>query len=140
MLFLADKLMTTGSNRNETAFRDPEFDAATAKALAASGDDYTKAVRDIQRIEFERGGYLVWGMADGVDIAAAPSLYRRFRERSEVWKYGLRPDEVDRFLDGYGWRLLDQLGPDQARDRYVRPTGRALPTSSLEWSALARKI
>ena len=77
---------------------------------------------------------------DGVDIAAAPSLYRRFRERSEVWKYGLRPDEVDRFLDGYGWRLLDQLGPDQARDRYVRPTGRALPTSSLEWSALARKI
>ena len=63
---------------------------------------------------------------DGVDIAAAPSLYRRFRERSEVWKYGLRPDEVDRFLDGYGWRLLDQLGPDQARDRYVRPTGRAL--------------
>ncbi|MEV6059298.1 ABC transporter substrate-binding protein [Nocardia asteroides] len=72
VLFLADKLMTTGSNRNETAFRDPEFDAATAKALAASGDDYTKAVRDIQRIEFDRGGYLVWGMADGVDIAAAP--------------------------------------------------------------------
>lgn len=72
VLFYADKLMTSGSNRNETAFRDPEFDAATAKALASSGEDYTKAIRDIQRIQFERGGYLVWGMADGIDIAAAP--------------------------------------------------------------------
>ncbi|MEV0076217.1 ABC transporter substrate-binding protein [Nocardia neocaledoniensis] len=71
VLFLAEKLMTSASNRNETAFRDPEFDAATAKAMATSGDDYTKAVRELQRIQFERGGYLVWGMADGVDIAAA---------------------------------------------------------------------
>ncbi|WP_410870642.1 ABC transporter substrate-binding protein [Nocardia sp. A7] len=71
VLFLADKLMTSGSNRNETAFRDAEFDAADAKALAASGDEYSRAVRELQRIEFERGGYLVWGMADGVDIAAS---------------------------------------------------------------------
>ncbi|MGM7647019.1 ABC transporter substrate-binding protein [Nocardia sp. JW2] len=71
VLFLADKLMTSGSNRNETAFRDPEFDAANAKALAATGDEYGRAVRELQRIQFERGGYLVWGMADGVDIAAA---------------------------------------------------------------------
>ncbi|OBA86072.1 hypothetical protein A5642_23280 [Mycolicibacterium mucogenicum] len=66
--------------------------------------------------------------------------YRRFRERTQVWKYGLRPDEVEQFLEGYGWRLLDQLGPDETRDRYVQPTGRNLPTSGLEWSALARKI
>ncbi|WP_280348667.1 ABC transporter substrate-binding protein [Nocardia neocaledoniensis] len=71
VLFYADKLLTSGSNRNETAFRDPEFDAATAKALAADGDEYTKAVADIQRIQFDRGGYLVWGMADGIDVAAA---------------------------------------------------------------------
>ncbi|MFD3702916.1 ABC transporter substrate-binding protein [Nocardia sp. NPDC058658] len=71
VLFLADKLMTSGSNRNETAFRDTEFDAADAKALATSGDEYERAVRELQRIEFERGGYLVWGMADGVDIAAS---------------------------------------------------------------------
>ncbi|MFC4375571.1 ABC transporter substrate-binding protein [Nocardia halotolerans] len=71
VLFLADKLMTSASNRNETAFRDPEFDAATAKALAVTGDEYAAALTEIQRIEFDRGGYLVWGMADGVDIAAA---------------------------------------------------------------------
>ncbi|MFD3594625.1 ABC transporter substrate-binding protein [Nocardia sp. NPDC058640] len=71
VLFLADKLMTSASNRNETAFRDTEFDATDAKALATSGDEYARAVRELQRIEFERGGYLVWGMADGVDIAVA---------------------------------------------------------------------
>ncbi|WP_418002237.1 SAM-dependent methyltransferase [Mycobacterium sp. PDNC021] len=83
--------------------------------------------------------YVQRDFIDGVDISAAPSLYRNFRQRSQVWKFGLRPDEVGRYLDGYGWRLLDQLGPDQVRDRYVRPTGRALPTSDLEWSALAGK-
>ncbi|MFC4125704.1 ABC transporter substrate-binding protein [Nocardia rhizosphaerae] len=72
ILFFAEKLMSPSSNRNETAFHDAEFDAATAKALAVTGDEYAAAVGEIQRIEFERGGYLVWGMADGVDIATAP--------------------------------------------------------------------
>ncbi|MBH0776063.1 ABC transporter substrate-binding protein [Nocardia bovistercoris] len=71
-LFFAEKLMSSGSNRNETAFADPEFDAATARALAA-GDDaaYRAATADVQRIQYERGGYLVWGMADGVDVASS---------------------------------------------------------------------
>lgn len=71
-LFLASKLMTSGSNRNETGFHDQEFDTVTAKALAARDEaEYTQACRTVQRIEYERGGYLVWGMADGIDIAAA---------------------------------------------------------------------
>ncbi|WP_067653085.1 ABC transporter substrate-binding protein [Nocardia harenae] len=67
VLFYARSLLSSGSNRNETAFRDPEFDAATA--LASRGED--DAFRALQRIEYDRGGYLVWGMADGVDVAAA---------------------------------------------------------------------
>ncbi|MFX0575943.1 ABC transporter substrate-binding protein [Nocardia nepalensis] len=71
-LFFATKLMSSGSNRNETGFKDAEFDAVTAKALAAPGDaEYAAACRDVQRIEYARGGYLVWGMADGIDIAAS---------------------------------------------------------------------
>ncbi|WP_378733984.1 ABC transporter substrate-binding protein [Nocardia brasiliensis] len=71
-LFYANKLMSSGSNRNETDFKDAAFDAAAAKALAAQGDsEYAEACRDVQRIQHERGGYLVWGMADGIDIASA---------------------------------------------------------------------
>ena len=84
--------------------------------------------------------YVQRNFIDGVDISPAPTLYRRFRERSQVWKFGLRPQEVSDFLAGHGWRLVDQLGPDQVRERYVHPTGRDLPTSKLEWSALAEKV
>ncbi|WP_280472028.1 ABC transporter substrate-binding protein [Nocardia cyriacigeorgica] len=69
-LFFANSLMSSASNRNETAFHDPAFDAATATALAAqSPTDQADAARELQRIQYERGGYLVWGMADGIDIA-----------------------------------------------------------------------
>lgn len=71
-LFYAKNLMSSGSNRNETDFKDAAFDAATAKALAAQNDsDYTQACREVQQIQHDRGGYLVWGMADGIDIASA---------------------------------------------------------------------
>ncbi|MGW4842886.1 ABC transporter substrate-binding protein [Nocardia brasiliensis] len=71
-LFYAKQLMSSGSNRNETDFKDAAFDAATAKALAAHSDsEYAQASRELQQIEYDRGGYLVWGMADGIDIASA---------------------------------------------------------------------
>jgi O-methyltransferase involved in polyketide biosynthesis len=84
--------------------------------------------------------YIQRDFIDGVDISGAPSLYRRFRERNQVWKFGLRPDEVPEFLGGFGWRVIDQMGPDQVIERYVRPAGRTLPASDLEWSALAEKV
>ncbi|WP_227996772.1 ABC transporter substrate-binding protein [Nocardia australiensis] len=71
-LFFATKLMSSTSNRNETDFKDTEFDVAATRALGAQSDsEYAQACRDVQRIQYERGGYLVWGMADGIDIAAA---------------------------------------------------------------------
>ncbi|WP_433716701.1 ABC transporter substrate-binding protein [Nocardia sp. CA-084685] len=71
-LFFATKLMSSASNRNETAFKDAEFDVATTKALAAPDDSaYAIACHDVQRIQYARGGYLVWGMADGIDIATS---------------------------------------------------------------------
>ncbi len=72
VLFYAAKLLSSGSNRNETAFADAEFDAATAAALgAADPAGYARACRTVQQIEYDRGGYLVWGMADGIDIASS---------------------------------------------------------------------
>ncbi|WP_280270152.1 ABC transporter substrate-binding protein [Nocardia wallacei] len=72
VLFYAAKLLSSGSNRNETAFADNEFDAATAAALgAADPAAYARACRAVQQIEHDRGGYLVWGMADGIDIASS---------------------------------------------------------------------
>jgi methyltransferase (TIGR00027 family) len=77
---------------------------------------------------------------DGDELYGSPVLYRRMRQRRQVWKFGLLPEEVGDFIAQYGWRLIEQAGPDLLMDRYVRPAGRDLTTSQLEWSAYAEKI
>jgi O-methyltransferase involved in polyketide biosynthesis len=62
------------------------------------------------------------------------------RQRSQLWKFGLLPEDVAGFLDQYGWRLIDQAGPEEMMARYVRPAGRDLTASQIEWSAYAEKI
>jgi O-methyltransferase involved in polyketide biosynthesis len=77
---------------------------------------------------------------DGVNLYGAPVLFEKFRLRSQVWKFGMLPEDVEEFLAGYGWRLIEQAGPDELKDRYVRPAGRNLPASQIEWSVYAEKI
>jgi methyltransferase (TIGR00027 family) len=77
---------------------------------------------------------------DGDELYGAPGLYRNYRQRRQVWKFGLVPDDVADFIAPYGWRLIEQAGPDEFMNRYVRPSGRTLDTSQLEWSAYAEKI
>lgn len=77
---------------------------------------------------------------DGADRYGAESLYRRFRQRRQIWKTGLRPGEVSDFLAGFGWRLIEQVGPQEYLRDYVRPAGRDLAASDLEWTAYAEKV
>jgi methyltransferase (TIGR00027 family) len=77
---------------------------------------------------------------DGTNFHGAQQLYRRFRQRQQLWRFGLQPEEVAAFLDGHGWRLVEQLGPEQITQRYVEPTGRDLTASEVEWSAYAEKL
>jgi methyltransferase (TIGR00027 family) len=77
---------------------------------------------------------------DGDDLYGAPGLYKNYRQRRQVWKFGLVPDGVADFIAPYGWRLIEQAGPDEFMNRYVRPSGRTLGASQLEWSAYAEKV
>lgn len=76
---------------------------------------------------------------DGTNRYGSPLLYRRVRQRRRLWHFGLQPEQVHDFLAEYGWRLAEQAGPEQLVQRYVRPTGRNLTASDLEWSAYAEK-
>ena len=77
---------------------------------------------------------------DGTNHYGTRTLYRNTRQRHQLWHFGLEPDEVAGFIGDYGWRLVEQAGPDEFLRRYVEPTGRQLPASQLEWSAYAEKI
>lgn len=72
VVFFASKTMGTAAGLNEAGWADPGFDAAYRKAIGA-GDPAQRAaaLKELQQIEHERSGYLLWGMADGIDLAAA---------------------------------------------------------------------
>ncbi|OBA99024.1 methyltransferase [Mycobacteriaceae bacterium 1482268.1] len=76
---------------------------------------------------------------DGSNMYAARILYKRFRQRQQVWKFGMDPEEVAAFVDQYGWRLVEQAGPEYYVGNYIEPAGRDLTASDLEWSAYCIK-
>jgi methyltransferase (TIGR00027 family) len=76
---------------------------------------------------------------DGTNLYGTRTLYRRVRQRRQLWHFGMQTEEVAEFLAGYGWRLVEQAGPEQLVERYVEPAGRNLTASQLEWSAYAEK-
>ena len=76
---------------------------------------------------------------DGSNMYDAALLYKRFRQRAQLWKFGLNPDEVAEFVDQYGWKLVEQAGPDYYVHNYIGPTGRDLAASDLEWAAYCVK-
>ncbi len=76
---------------------------------------------------------------DGVNMYDAALLYKRFRQRQQVWKFGLNAEDVSAFVGEYGWRLDEQAGPDYYVHNYIQPAGRDLAVSELELSAYATK-
>ncbi|MEU2791159.1 ABC transporter substrate-binding protein [Streptomyces sp. NPDC007100] len=71
VVFFASKTLTTEAGQNEAGWSDQAFDAAYRKVMAtADRAARATALRELQRIEHERSGYLLWGMADGIDLAA----------------------------------------------------------------------
>jgi methyltransferase (TIGR00027 family) len=105
-------------------------------AVRATFDQLSSAAAG-SRIDFT---YIRSDFLSGAQLYGANSLYRRFRRNRKIWKFGMAPEDVAAFLDGYGWRLREQLGPDEMLGRYVHPAGRDIAASQIEWSVYAEKV
>ncbi len=79
--------------------------------------------------------YVRMDFIDGLNMYGADLLYKRFRQRQQVWRFGLNPEDVAAFVGEYGWRLIEQAGPDYFLRNYIEPAARNLTASDLEWSA-----
>lgn len=77
---------------------------------------------------------------DGTAMLGAEAGYREFVTKRRMWKFGLMPDDVQAFLEPFGWRQVEQLGPEEFSERYVRPSGRALPVSEIERTVYCVKV
>jgi peptide/nickel transport system substrate-binding protein len=72
VIFFASKVLVTGAGQNEAAWSDAEFDETYKQAVGTlDATTRAQALRKLQEIQHERSGYLLWGMADGIDLAAS---------------------------------------------------------------------
>lgn len=92
----------------------------------------------------KRGSRLVFtyvqkDFIDGKNMYGLKRLYQRFRINSQLWLFGLRSPEVGAFIEGYGWRMLEQVGAEALSKRYLEPIGRNESVADLEWGVYAEK-
>jgi peptide/nickel transport system substrate-binding protein len=72
VVFFASKTMVSDSGMNEAGWKNEDFDAAYEKAIGtADASERTHLLKELQKIEYDSSGYLLWGMADGIDLAGA---------------------------------------------------------------------
>ncbi|RKT11352.1 peptide/nickel transport system substrate-binding protein [Streptomyces sp. 1114.5] len=72
VVFFASKTMLSDAGQNESGWNEPTFDETYRKAMgAADATERGKLLHQLQETEFAKSGYLLWGMADGIDLAGA---------------------------------------------------------------------
>ena len=76
---------------------------------------------------------------NGQNRYGADPAFRQFVAKSSLWRFGLHPAEVSAFLAEYGWRELDQVGPTEYEQRYLRPAGRSDTVSEIERAVYAER-
>ncbi|MBI1259209.1 MAG: SAM-dependent methyltransferase [Chloroflexi bacterium] len=84
--------------------------------------------------------YVLKDFIDGVDTLGLDTLYKRMRVSSQLWKFGLNSADVAGFIGAYGWQVIEQVGAQEYRQRYVNPVGRHEAVSDLERTVYAQKV
>jgi O-methyltransferase involved in polyketide biosynthesis len=64
--------------------------------------------------------------------------YKRF-VATGIWTFGMEPEDCPAFLQGYGWRVIEDVGYDELANRYVDPVGRNLTSTPVERMVYAEK-
>jgi len=67
------------------------------------------------------------------------SGYKRF-VTTKIWLFGMEPEDCAPLLDGYGWRVLEDVGYDELAARCIQPTGRQMLSTPVERMVYAEKI
>jgi methyltransferase (TIGR00027 family) len=76
---------------------------------------------------------------DGQAMYGAETAYNVYVVKQGLWRFGLHPEQVAAFLAEYGWREIEQVGPDDYDARYLQPAGRQMTTSEIERAVYAER-
>ena len=84
--------------------------------------------------------YIRQDFMDGSAIEGVETLYQEYRLKTQLWQFGLAPEQVPAFLSQYSWMELEQVGSQEYTARYLRPCGRIMPVMEIERAVYAQKI
>jgi methyltransferase (TIGR00027 family) len=86
--------------------------------------------------------YIHRGMIDGkVAFAGAANTLATVERAGEPYTFGFDPADLSRHLAAHRLRLIEDVGPDTYRDRYLRPLGRQdQPLAEFQRAALVEVI
>jgi methyltransferase (TIGR00027 family) len=107
----------------------------TDTGIRTTFDFLAKAARG-SRLAFT---YVCKDFLDGQAIYGQEGLYRKY-VKGKIWLSGMDPEGVANFLGAYGWRVVEHLGYEELAERFVKPTGRELPTTPIERMVYAEKM
>lgn len=83
--------------------------------------------------------YVRKSFLDGKTFYGWESGYRRF-VASKIWLFGMEPEDCQSFLNGYGWRIIEDVGYHELADKYIAPTGRRLASTPVERMVYAERV
>jgi methyltransferase (TIGR00027 family) len=83
--------------------------------------------------------YVLREFIEGVEMYDMGNLYKKY-VWPKIWKFGLFTQDCREFLEGYGWKLIEDVEADDINDDYIPPNNRDLKTTNLERVVFAEKI
>ncbi len=83
--------------------------------------------------------YILREFIEGVEMYEMKNLYKKY-VFPKIWKFGLFTQDTKEFLEGYGWKLIEDFEADDINDEYIKPNNRNLKTTNLERIVYAEKI
>ena len=83
--------------------------------------------------------YIVKDFMDGENTYGLERLYRQTRGKKPMWDFGLLPAQAAAFIGEYSWKVLEQVGAGEYRQRYLIPIGRTDAVMEIERMVYAEK-
>lgn len=91
--------------------------------------EFLATVKPCSRIVFT---YIVKDFIDGENTYGLGRLYQQTRIKEQLWRFGMQPSQVPRFLGKYGWKEIEQVGADEYLQHYLIPLGRTDAVMEIE--------
>jgi O-methyltransferase involved in polyketide biosynthesis len=71
--------------------------------------------------------YVHRGLIDGsIQMEGTENLLSELQRSGEPWRFGIDPAELSEYLDVHGFRLIEDVGAADYRERYLDPLGREM--------------